>query len=638
MSASIWAPNGFSPEVVPLTFFEFVGGVGQTTFSIAPFTSLHDTQVKVFIGGEIVASTRWASAGTNIVITPGTVGGEFVRIDVYAASPTADQELPTQTGNAGKFLSTDGTTVAWTAIPEELPTQSGQAGKVLSTDGLVPSWITPSTSGVTAADVSFTLNSTGAIATNLALRGRAIVHFVEDFGADPTGVVDATAQLQAALAATRSTGSPANKGKVLFVGPGVFKLTSQLALGSNQTVVFSASTILDFSSATAVQFPETAVAFACSNQSRVYLYGNGCTINGNRAVLSAAGVVAEGGQAALYFYGTDNYLAQDFTINNFWTDGITITGDNTGSGPCTGGRIHNVNVNSCRRNGISVISAIGLEIDGGYFTDNYGNPSGPAAAIDVEPNLDCFISAVTIRNIRTTRNIGASIQITPWALSQAGAASKLFQLTVQDCYSYADGSFDTINSAGILFAGPGNVVGAVKMQGQILISNCVVESALGMGVAWFGWPANYMPHSTLESVSVVNPCGGGASSTTASRDAGFVFDFQATQTSSQAMGNVTLNNCRAEDTRASQKMTFGFVVDTAAAKTVKDVRFVNCRSTNYLSTIKAHVHFPAASKLNFNVQDCTVWYDAGNILDTPGSTNISAMPGMRLRSTANGNV
>lgn len=48
--------------------------------------------------------------------------------------------LPTQTGQSGKVLSTNGTSPSWTTLPSGLPTQTGQAGKYLQTDGTAASW------------------------------------------------------------------------------------------------------------------------------------------------------------------------------------------------------------------------------------------------------------------------------------------------------------------------------------------------------------------------------------------------------------------------------------------------------------------------------------------------------------------
>jgi hypothetical protein len=47
--------------------------------------------------------------------------------------------LPTQSGNAGKFLTTDASTASWASV-DALPAQSGNAGKFLTTDASTASW------------------------------------------------------------------------------------------------------------------------------------------------------------------------------------------------------------------------------------------------------------------------------------------------------------------------------------------------------------------------------------------------------------------------------------------------------------------------------------------------------------------
>ena len=48
-------------------------------------------------------------------------------------------EIPVQTGQSGKFLTTNGTSVSWTGI-SQVPSQSGQSGKFLTTNGTTASW------------------------------------------------------------------------------------------------------------------------------------------------------------------------------------------------------------------------------------------------------------------------------------------------------------------------------------------------------------------------------------------------------------------------------------------------------------------------------------------------------------------
>lgn len=51
----------------------------------------------------------------------------------------AGSAIPSQTGNSGEFLTTNGTVMSWAAI-REVPDPTGSAGKYLTTDGSVQSW------------------------------------------------------------------------------------------------------------------------------------------------------------------------------------------------------------------------------------------------------------------------------------------------------------------------------------------------------------------------------------------------------------------------------------------------------------------------------------------------------------------
>ena len=52
---------------------------------------------------------------------------------------TTNDLLPSQIGNTGKFLTTDGTDISWADV-DAFPSQSGNSGKFLMTDGSVVSW------------------------------------------------------------------------------------------------------------------------------------------------------------------------------------------------------------------------------------------------------------------------------------------------------------------------------------------------------------------------------------------------------------------------------------------------------------------------------------------------------------------
>ena len=55
------------------------------------------------------------------------------------ATDSTQYVVPSQTGNSGKYLTTDGTTSSWGAV-EALPSQTSNSGKFLTTDGTTASW------------------------------------------------------------------------------------------------------------------------------------------------------------------------------------------------------------------------------------------------------------------------------------------------------------------------------------------------------------------------------------------------------------------------------------------------------------------------------------------------------------------
>lgn len=66
---------------------------------------------------------------------------EIAETNAEAAATLAASYTPSQTGNAGKYLQTNGTTTSWQVV-DAFPTQTGNAGKYLQTDGTTTSWQT----------------------------------------------------------------------------------------------------------------------------------------------------------------------------------------------------------------------------------------------------------------------------------------------------------------------------------------------------------------------------------------------------------------------------------------------------------------------------------------------------------------
>jgi hypothetical protein len=68
--------------------------------------------------------------------------GANLTVDEHGVISALQSTLPNQTGNAGKYLATDGTNVSWQVLnfPLGLPTLTGNTGKYLKTNGITASW------------------------------------------------------------------------------------------------------------------------------------------------------------------------------------------------------------------------------------------------------------------------------------------------------------------------------------------------------------------------------------------------------------------------------------------------------------------------------------------------------------------
>lgn len=98
----------------------------QTSFSVnytAPYVDVFKNGVRLSQGTDYTATN-----GTSINLTTGAVTGDLIECIGYSATsvsidynnlsnkPTIDSLVPSQTGNTGKVLTTDGTNVSWTTV------------------------------------------------------------------------------------------------------------------------------------------------------------------------------------------------------------------------------------------------------------------------------------------------------------------------------------------------------------------------------------------------------------------------------------------------------------------------------------------------------------------------------------------
>jgi hypothetical protein len=77
------------------------------------------------------------NAFENVALQPPGTNNATAASTAFVIAEAFSAALPSQTGNAGKFIQTDGTTATW---EEVLPDQTGNEGKILVTDGSTVSW------------------------------------------------------------------------------------------------------------------------------------------------------------------------------------------------------------------------------------------------------------------------------------------------------------------------------------------------------------------------------------------------------------------------------------------------------------------------------------------------------------------
>lgn len=150
--------------------------ISDTTSMLAPYMRINNAYTKTqsdsryyllsdtFPSGKVMTSNAANNAisginndlnGKAAKATTLTINGVAFDLSANRTWSNVGIELPSQTGQAGKALITNGSTVSWgtvltaevdgsTTNEIELPSQTGNAGKVLQTNGSSVSWVTPS--------------------------------------------------------------------------------------------------------------------------------------------------------------------------------------------------------------------------------------------------------------------------------------------------------------------------------------------------------------------------------------------------------------------------------------------------------------------------------------------------------------
>lgn len=437
------------------------------------------------------------------------------------------------------------------------------------------------------------------------------------FGAKGDNTTDDTTSIQNFIIAARSQGGNSVEGKWV---KGTYKLTAALTIGTNQYLVFDPGTVINFLPAD----PANTTLFTMAAQTNVNLIGNGATINGSQTTVSSTG-----SGDAFFIYGTKGVKISGFNINTMATDGVTVTGDNTGSGPATNVILENLIVNGSARNGLSIISARNLLVLGGQYSGSTGSVSGPWAGIDIEPNGDSFIDNVNLVGVSTSGNAGAGIQFTPSAMNNGG---NRFSVNITGGRSTNDGGLPatpTVSRPAFYFTNGG--APAVAVPGEINVRGFMVDSPQGAGVGFNNWDGAFMPKVLIDGMMVINPDYTSNAASNYDRVGYQIYTKTAQAVTSQ--GNIIISNSTAQDTRGSPRMPWGFVAFVDTGKVLSDIQIINPRSINYAASEKADVstQYTTVAGGGTNVD---VFYSVPQATPLSGSTTIADYAGKRINVTA----
>jgi len=97
--------------------------------------------IDVFLGGVKLDSSEFtATDGTTVVLASGANTGQIFESISYTTFKVDASALANQSGQSGKYLTTDGTNTSWATITSDVASQTGNSGKYLTTDGSNTSW------------------------------------------------------------------------------------------------------------------------------------------------------------------------------------------------------------------------------------------------------------------------------------------------------------------------------------------------------------------------------------------------------------------------------------------------------------------------------------------------------------------
>ena len=458
---------------------------GSCTMLVAP---ANGTRLIIYRDTDIVQETDYISGDpfpaetheraldrlTMIAQEIGSDADRAIKVPVGDSS-SLSTTLPAAANRLDKFIVFDATT-GETELSTVTQTQVASAVAAAYSAG-----------GSTADAVVFVPEGTGAVSTTVQEHGRKVItahNFMTAAQITASGLgtyADLTAELQAALDAAAGKRLLIPKGAygVSFVGWGTFGVA--LDVPSDIEIEFEPGATIQALAHDAEQYQIMRV---WDRENVTIIRPN---INGRKDL--NAETTGEFG-IGIDVRGSARVRIESPNISNCWGDGIYI-GEGTSTDYCSDCVVTNPIISGCRRQGISIISVDGLDINGGNISDIAG--TAPEAGIDIEPNNnDNVLRNIKIDGLKTSGcTAGIAIYLAAWD----GAVAKTINVTISN---HEDDGSTTAFTAG------GCDPGANVINGAILNLDPLYVNTGERAVYGYEW-ASAGPVIDIVRPVVVNP-------------------------------------------------------------------------------------------------------------------------------------
>ncbi len=343
---------------------------------------------------------------------------------------------------------------------------------------------------VDAAGASSVISTGSTVSRTLADRFADIVN-VADFGAVADGSTDNAAAFQAAF-----NSFSAAVGGILLIKAGVsnYRVTSGCTISSKSNImIISDGAEIKYGDAQPDALYNTWPDLGKDSILRFVNCTNisitGLILNGNIQHRTAY-VGQESFNSCLLIASSSQVTLKECTFKNRMTDGITVQRGSSTGAVCTNISIRDCIIDSCRRNGVSLVDQFGVLMDNCTIT-NTGASQGtaPMSAIDIEPDYSSGRRSqhVTIRKCFIDGSRGSN------AISVGGLGSD--DVVIENCTVLV-----SANCGINVSANGSNLNTDVRLIDNLIIPSSTLTGTLTQGIRVVGQQVDLIRGNTIRGM------------------------------------------------------------------------------------------------------------------------------------------